>query len=45
MVIEPLKKLDLGDAWYAIPPDAFTPNPDGRSLTSNLSREIPGIHA
>lgn len=39
VILSPDKDLNLGNALYALPPEAFTLNPDQKRLTSNLSRE------
>jgi sporulation protein YlmC with PRC-barrel domain len=39
VVISPDSKLDLGSNLYALPPDAFAMNKDGKSLTSDISKD------
>lgn len=39
VIFSPDRDLKLGSDYYAIPPEAFSPNQDGKSLTSNLDRQ------
>jgi sporulation protein YlmC with PRC-barrel domain len=39
LILEPSPALSLGNNLYALPPNAFTMNKDGKSLTSDISKE------
>jgi sporulation protein YlmC with PRC-barrel domain len=38
-ILQPDSSLALGNNYYALPPDALTFNKDGKSLTSDLTKE------